>query len=410
MKTLLTAKWVAPMDQPMIRDGGVVFEAGRILGLGTSKDLRARHPDAQVKDAGECVMLPGLVNAHVHLELSDQRAEERWTGTFVEWLGERIRSRAQLSPAQLPAAIEAATTAGVEQCLRFGVTTVGDITRFTEVTRRVLDASGLGGVSFGEVIAMGKRAAAGAAMIEAALDQRYVRDRLAAGVAPHAPYTVNATHYRKCLEISAARHTPITTHLAESPDEREFLADHSEPLRELWNSLGSWEEGMEPFRDGPIRFVERIGLLGVPAVLAHVNYCDNAELDILARGQASVVYCPRTHAYFGHPPHRWREMLARGINVAVGTDSRASSPDLNLVDDLRLLRRIAPEVPPAELWSMATIRGARALGQTHRVGSLSASKSADVSIFPVKTPDPLAEVLENDMLPNQVWVGGRRRG
>ena len=108
MKTLLTAKWVAPMDQPMIRDGGVVFEAGRILGLGTSKDLRARHPDAQVKDAGECVMLPGLVNAHVHLELSDQRAEERWTGTFVEWLGERIRSRAQLSPAQLPAAIEAA--------------------------------------------------------------------------------------------------------------------------------------------------------------------------------------------------------------------------------------------------------------------------------------------------------------
>src|SRR5207302_10539659 len=110
-----------------------------------------------------------------------------------------------------------------------------------------------------------------------------------------------------------------------------------------------------------------IGLLDYPTVLAHVNYCDDVDLDLLARGRAGVVYTPRTHAYFGHPPHRWRDMLARGINVAVGTDSCASSPDLNLVDDLRLLHRLAPEVPAQTLWEMATIRGARAIGRELQV-------------------------------------------
>src|SRR6185295_5433024 len=92
-----------------------------------------------------------------------------------------------------------------------------------------------------------------------------------------------------------------------------------------------------------------------------VNYCDDAELDLLAAGKASVVYCPRTHAYFSHPPHRWREMLARGINVAIGTDSCASSPDLNLLDDLRLVRKIAPDFPAESLWALATRNPARAV-------------------------------------------------
>ena len=116
---------------------------------------------------------------------------------------------------------------------------------------------------------------------------------------------------------------PIATHLAETADEAEFLANHSGPFRDLWAALGAWSDGVSRFAGGPIRAMQLVGLLDLPgAVLAHVNYCDDAELDILARGRASVVYCPRTHAWFRHPPHRLREMLARGINVAVGTNSR----------------------------------------------------------------------------------------
>jgi cytosine/adenosine deaminase-related metal-dependent hydrolase len=153
-------------------------------------------------------------------------------------------------------------------------------------------------------------------------------------------------------------------------------------------------------------------LLASPrALLAHVNHADDAELALLAAGQASVVYCPRTHAYFGHRPHRWRDMLAAGVNVAVGTDSRASAPDLNLVDDLRLLRRLAPDVPAVELWAMATHRAARAIGRPD-LGVLNAGAPGDAVAFPVDpaTADPLADVLDGSAVPTAVWLAGRGAG
>jgi cytosine/adenosine deaminase-related metal-dependent hydrolase len=146
----------------------------------------------------------------------------------------------------------------------------------------------------------------------------------------------------------------------------------------------------------------------VPTLLAHVNYCDDDELELLSGGQASVVYCPRTHAYFQHPPHRWREMLARGINVAVGTDSCASSPDLNLVDDLRLLRRLASDMPAKQLWELGTIRAARALGMEHEIGSLTPGKRADLVVFNVRGGDALEQILHGRQLPNSVWIDAAR--
>jgi cytosine/adenosine deaminase-related metal-dependent hydrolase len=127
---------------------------------------------------------------------------------------------------------------------------------------------------------------------------------------------------------------------------------------------------------------------------------------MLSRGKASVVYCPRTHRYFGHPAHRWRDMLARGINVAVGTDSCASSPDLNLVDDLRLLRRIAPEIPAETIWEMGTIRGARALGMENEIGSLAVGKHADLIAFAASGNNPLEDILSHAANPTSVWMDG----
>jgi cytosine/adenosine deaminase-related metal-dependent hydrolase len=155
--------------------------------------------------------------------------------------------------------------------------------------------------------------------------------------------------------------------------------------------------------------MNQLGLLHhEPTVLAHVNHVDDEELAILAGGRASVVYCPRTHAYFGHPPHRFEDMLAAGINVALGTDSAASSPDLNLMDDLRLIHCNYPGVPVETLFEMATIRGARALDMADRIGSIEPGKSADFCVFKVKTGEPLRELMETDVLPDQVWIGGQQ--
>ena len=143
------------------------------------------------------------------------------------------------------------------------------------------------------------------------------------------------------------------------------------------------------------------------SLLAHVNYARDADLDLLAAGSASVVWCPRTHEYFGHPPHRWREMLDRGINVCVGTDSRASSPDLNVVDDLRLVHRQSPDVPIETLWEMVTTRAAHAL-HLGDVGAIAPRMRGDFVAFPARGDDPLRSIIESDVAPAAVFIGGER--
>ena len=207
-------------------------------------------------------------------------------------------------------------------------------------------------------------------------------------------------------QVAKQNHLPLATHLAETSHEAEFLSHHTGPLRELWDAWLTWDDRVPTFTGGPIRFAKAVGMLDYPTLLAHVNYCDDAELDLLAQSQASVVYCPRTHAYFSHPPHRWREMLARGINVAVGTDSCASSPNLNLVDDLRLLRKIAPEVPAETIWQLATTRAARALTIEPSVGSINFGKFADLIAFEVDSNSPLEQLLLEEHFPRFVWMRG----
>ena len=405
-KTLITAAWVAPMDQPILRDGGVVFAAGTIVAVGAAKVLRASHPDATVRELGDVVLLPGLVNPHTHLELSTGVAGDS-PASFGDWilsLPKRIgRDRAKPPEACFVPAVQL----GIAQCLRFGVTSVGDISQNMDLSRPVLRDSPLRAVSYGEVLGLAKLRPRYEQMLPRAIDRALESDRLRIGLTPHAPYTVDLPGYLQCVEVARRMNLPLATHLAETTGERDFLQHHAGEFRRTWETLGEWADGVETFRaGGPIDFANEIGLLDYPTLLAHVNYCDDREMELLARGRASVVYCPRTHRYFNHPPHRWREMLSRGINVAVGTDSCASSPDLNLVDDLRLMHEIAPEFPVEQLWQMATTRAAKAIRMDDVVGSLTPGKAADFVVFEAGTDKPLAEILETLRLPKYVWISG----
>jgi cytosine/adenosine deaminase-related metal-dependent hydrolase len=404
---LLAAAWVAPMSSPIIRDGAVVISGGRaskIEFVGSITAARKAHSDAQIIELGSSIILPGLVNAHTHLELSDFAAGEPPKGGFTEWLQGMI-VRPRLADEELKIAVQSAVANGIKQCLRFGVTTVGDISRQCHVSRPILKGSPVRAISYGEVQALAKRRGFLEERLEIAADRSEEADRLKIGITPHAPYSIEENGYRRCLEVARNGHLPLATHLAETPGEEPFLRNHSGPLRDLWDKLLPWDDKVPTFAGGPIRFAKAIGLLDYPTLLAHVNYSDDAELALLAAGRASVVYCPRTHAYFGHPPHRWREMLDRGINVAVGTDSCASSPDLNLVDDLRLIHRLAPDFPSADLWGMATTRAAAAIGLADHAGALIPGRDADLVAFNVSTDEPLLEVLRSDCLPRQVWGG-----
>lgn len=394
--------------RPPFRDGAVLFAGSRIAAVGPARDLMRQIPQSAVYDCGpDTLLLPGLVNAHVHLELSHLTPGPPPPDP-ASWLLNVIRAAPQPG-FEGDDAVRIATEFGIAECLRFGVTTVGDITTRPAVTRAALARSPLSAVSYGEVRAMAARRTLLEPRIEAALDPTNASDTLHVGLSPHAPYSIEAAGYQRCLDLARRAGLPLTTHLAEFAEEAEFLDHHTGPFRQLWDALSAWDDQVPRIRGGPIQLAHALGLLDYPGcLLAHVNYCTDADLDLLARGRAGVVYCPRTHAYFGHPPHRWRDMLARGINVAVGTDSRASSPDLNLLDDLRHLRRLAPDVPPLMLWELATSRAARAIGLSGLVGSLEPGKRADAVVFPATGPDPLADVFDRDLLPREFWSAGRR--
>ncbi len=406
-KTLLTANWLAPMSGQPIKGGAVVFQDGRILAVGRAKELRALHPQAEIHDCGAAVILPGLINAHTHLELSDCRCGPPPTNGFAGWLVGMLQ-RTRITPEEMEQAVKLAVTTGAEQCRRFGITTVGDISRQCRLSRSLLKNLPLRVVSYGEVQAMAQRRGLLEERVAIAVDPSTAGPKLRVGITPHAPYSVEPDGYRRCLEIARSRRLPLATHLAETADEAPFLAEHRGPLRDLWDAWLTWDDSVPRFSGGPIRYAQSLGLLDYPTLLAHVNYCNDDEMAILATGKANVVYCPRTHAYFGHPPHRWRQMLEQGINVAVGTDSCASSPDLNLVDEIRLLHRLAPDVPPQELWELITTRAALALEAQSDVGSLQPGKMADAAIFATSGDDPLREILETNIKPNEVWLGGQR--
>ncbi len=410
-KTLLSAAWVAPMDGPVLRDGGVVHAGGTIVAVGSAGSLKRWHPDATVEELGDVVLLPGLVNAHTHLELSDCVSGTPPTTGFAGWLVTMLQrggGGGGGAPDEMTAKITRAVGLGVAQCLRFGVTTVGDISRLCDLTRPVLRQTPIRAVSYGEVTAMGQRRTLLEERIATAIDARHATERLRIALSPHAPYSVEVAAYERCLRVARERKLPLATHLAETADERAFLANHTGPLRAMWDNHLPWDEHVPNHPGGPIDMARAIGLLDYPTLLAHVNDCNDDEMAMLAKGRASVVYCPRTHRYFGHRPHRWREMLAAGINVAVGTDSCASSPDLNLVDDLRLLHEIAPDVVVETVWSLATWRAARAVEMEESVGTMTPGKAADVVAFAVVGENPLREVLEESSRhPAGVWVGGR---
>jgi cytosine/adenosine deaminase-related metal-dependent hydrolase len=392
------------MDRPPIRDGAIVFDRGVILEVGDGASLVAAHTDAQIIDRPNEIILPGLINAHTHLELSEFSCGAP-AADFVDWLM-RLVPRGPINLETIHQSVARSVPIGIEQCLRFGVTCVGDISRHSTVSRPLLQGGPLRVVSYGEVQAMAQRRGLLEQRIEAATDRRFESAFLRTALTPHAPYSVEIDGYRRCLEVARAGDLPLATHLAETPFEAPFLENHSSRFRDLWDSIGAWDDQVPCFSGGPIRLAASIGLLDYPrTLLAHVNYCDDSELDLLSHGNASVVYCPRTHAYFGHSPHRWREMIASGINVAVGTDSCASSPDLNLVNELRLLRHIAPDVPSLELWKMATVNAARALDMQDFIGTLHNGAAADLVAFRTSGDDPLEEILNSESLPVDVWIG-----
>lgn len=200
------------------------------------------------------------------------------------------------------------------------------------------------------------------------------------GVSPHAPYSVHPSLLRQMCALAQTKQTTVAMHVAETRDEIEFVENRSGEFATLLKDFGVWDPDPIKSHQSILQVLEALSL-APRSLVVHGNYLLEPELDFIAdhRSRMSVVFCPRTHLYFGHKPYPLKKMLERKINVALGTDSRASNPDLDLFQELKFIAESFSELRPARILEMGTLDGANALGFGDYHGSLAVGKTAALS-------------------------------
>jgi cytosine/adenosine deaminase-related metal-dependent hydrolase len=365
----LTARWVFPASAPPLERGTVTVRGERIEAV---EAHGTRSPDA---DLGNVAIIPGLVNAHTHLDLSGARGQTPPTDPdhFTDWLKSVIAYRRSRASEETEADIRE----GLAECLRFGTTLLGDIAVEGQ-SWDALAAAPVRAVVFRELI--GLKAESQIQVwkdLLSWLDSQPDIPTCRTAVSPHSPYSV----YAPLIRSAAWNRYTLTIHLAESPGEIELIASRTGPFVTFLENANAWEPaGLAPSFDWILWRTRRAR----HALFAHCNYLQ-PDVDIWPN--QSIVYCPRTHAAFGHPPHPFRDFLDRGVRVCLGTDSLASNPDLDILAEARFVHERYPDFPGDTLLKMVTLFGAEALGWADETGSLEPGKSADLVAVPLPDRD-----------------------
>lgn len=409
----LQSEWVLPIGGPPLRWGCVRVRDGRIEAVEPGERPRAERDPNLVVFSG-AVLMPGLINAHCHLELSGWDRPHADRQEFWNWVPEVVAFRR--SPEYRPAE---AVRNGLAESLRHGTAWIGDIMpaalidRNTDGGGRVAGLPGDGprpGVTaFLEIVApLGKEPREVTALVESHLEWCAARG-WHPGLSPHAPYTIPLNVLEEIAAQSRRFELPAAIHLGETAEERRLLRGGDGPLRTMLERLSTFDPRRFP---GGLDWSDYLARLSdVPRLLViHGNHLDAATIRRLAAmGNATVVYCPRTNRRFNDAAYPMEMYREAGVPVAVGTDSRATAPDLSLWHELRSAREANPELSAKDLLEMVTVVPARALGLDRETGTLEVGKRADITVVAVSEPvdDPYAAVLRSTSNVAQVWLAGR---
>ena len=354
IRHLWRADLICPVSSPPIRGGAVLTCGGRVEALGPEAEIRSSGQVVQERDFGRTILIPGLVNAHTHIELSGARIAPAPMG---EWIADLVRE----TRGWPPHLFLSSSRLGVTTSFEAGVTCVGDISASGQ-SRQIMSDLGMKGIVFKEVL--GLSSAGEDKIVENRMPGDVSRDTsaLRSGVSPHAPYSTSLSLYRSALNAARENGWPTVTHLAESPDEVRFIKEGDGPLADMHAALGSSVAGFEPVDCSPVRYLADGGVLDGLDLAVHCNQTDEADWALLAGEGISVCLCPRSAAYLGHPLADAAGMRRAGLRLCLGTDSRASSPSLSLLEEAAALWAADPELGPEALLEMCTVNGAVVLG------------------------------------------------
>ena len=370
---LLRARVVLPLSQPPIEDGFVRVVKNRVTTVGSWADA----PDEPANDLGEVILLPGLVNAHGHLDYTDFVGAIPPPKSFTDWIDAIVDLKADVDDA----AHADTWRHGADQCLRHGTTTLGNIESRPDQLPHLWPTTPLRVVSFFELILFKPESNAEQAVEDA---ENWLAANLPpqgrAGLSPHAPYTTNAG----LLEACGRKARPLAIHLAESADEHEMFCHGRGRMFDRLASAG--RDNSDCGFNSPVAHAAAHGVLRANTLAIHANYLSETDVQHLAKGEASVVHCPRSHEYFRHEPFNEAALSKAGINLCLGTDSLATTRDreaeLSLFDEMRQHAVSFPSLNAETILRRTTLNAAEALGMGGEVGEISEGALADLITIP----------------------------
>jgi cytosine/adenosine deaminase-related metal-dependent hydrolase len=372
------AAWLLPIDHRPIRGGVVAIEDGRIASVG-------EYHGGRVEDLGQVAVLPGLVNAHTHLEVSWMRGQVPPNTSMPAWAASLVALRRTVSPESPQPILDA-----IADARRSGTCLVGDVAN-TFASYDPLAGSRLSAAFFREVLGFSNPDPDG--LVDAVGRQMAALAPAAwlrPSIVPHAPYSVSPGLLRAIAKASAGK--PVSVHLGESAQEIEFLRSGTGEWRTLLESLGVWNPAWTPPGCGPVEYLARHDLVNDRLLAVHGVRFEDDDLVRLRTAGATVVACPRSNRWTGAGEPPIERFYASGVRVAIGTDSLASVADLSVLHEMAEVRRLAPRVPAAGILESATRAGAAALGFAGELGSLAPGKRAE--LIAVQLPAGVTDVEE----------------
>jgi aminodeoxyfutalosine deaminase len=379
---ILRARLLLPMAGPAIENGAVVINGERISSVGSWADI-SPHLAGHVDDLGDVVLLPGLINAHCHLDYTAMGGKISPPRSFADWIKAIVALKAEWSYTEFAQS----WLRGAEMLLRSGTTSVADVEAVPELLPDMWQSTPLRVISFRELINLKSPSTAEELVRKTAQQWAALPDSNGRiGLSPHAPYTTNADLLSVAAHEARNRGWLLTTHVAESEQEFEMFMYRHGPL---YDWLKNQRDMSDCGQGSPVRHLESADYLGDNLLAVHVNYLWRDDASILSKYGVSVVHCPRSHEYFRHLLFPHRELADAGVNICLGTDSLASvrkqsgtALELNMFAEMRTVAAKEPELPPHAILEMATINAAKALKREGELGVLRAGARADSIVVP----------------------------
>ena len=370
---IIRAKYLIPDSKNCIESGAVVVNDSTITHVGTFNEIKSICKVEKIIDLGNAIILPGLINLHTHLDLTNLHNLIKPTNRFTHWVYQIVCARIRWKNEDYISSIEK----GISLSIESGTTTVADITN-TGHSFYVLKKSPLRKIIYKEVIDLNPEHANEVINKNLSELSNIETDALLLkGISPHAPYSVSKELYKAVAQTAKEMNIPVCTHIAETQDEIEFLTKGTGDFPALLRQLRALPDKWQPPEITPIKYLNDTGFLNNQPLLIHCNYITDEEIPLIKLSGASVVFCPRSHRFFGHKQHPLLKLLDANLNVGLGTDSLASNDSLSILDEMKYLFHHY-SILPRTIISMATINGAKALGMEKQVGQISKGFKADI--------------------------------